>query len=101
MNIEAIHDRVIIRPLEKQTSTAGGILFVAPDSSESFLCGEVVSIGIGRLLDDGTLLPLSVKVGDKVMIYRNAGSEIQNVDGIFRTIRDEEIIFILDNEQND
>lgn len=98
MNIEAVHDRVVIRPLEKQTSTVGGIMFAVPDSSDSFICGEVVSVGPGRLLDDGAILPLSVKVGDKVMIYRGAGSEIQNSDGIFRTIRDEEIILILGNE---
>ena len=98
MNIEAIHDRVVIRPLERQTSTASGIMFSVPDSSESFICGEVVSVGPGRLHDDGAIVPLSVKIGDKVMIYRGAGSEIQNSDGIFRTIRDEEIILILGNE---
>lgn len=98
MNIEAIHDRVVIRPFERQISTANGIMFAVPDSSGSFIYGEVVSVGPGRLLDDGAVLPLSVKVGDKVMIYRGAGSEIQNADGIFRTIRDEEIILILGNE---
>lgn len=97
MNIEAIHDRVVIRPFERQTSTANGIMFTVPDSSESFICGEVVAVGPGRLLDDGAIVPLSVKVGDKVMIYRGAGSEIQNTDGIFRTIRDEEIILIMEN----
>lgn len=100
MNIEAIHDRVVIRPFERRASTAGGIMFTVPDSSEFFICGEVVSVGPGRLLDDGAVVPLSVKVGDKVMIYRDAGSEIQNTEGTFRTIRDEEIILILDNEQN-
>ena len=98
MNIEAIHDRVVIRPFERQASTVGGIMFAVPDSSDSFIYGEVVSVGPGRLLDDGAILPLSVKVGDKVMIYHGAGSEIQNSDGIFRTIRDEEIILILENE---
>lgn len=100
MNIEAIHDRVVIRPFERQISTANGIMFVAPDYSESFIYGEVVSVGPGRLLDDDAVIPLSVKVGDRVMIYRGAGSEIQNSDGVFRTIRDEEIILILENEQN-
>lgn len=100
MNIEAIHDRVVIRPFERQTSTANGTMFAVPDSSESFICGEVVAVGPGRLLDNDAVIHLSVKVGDRVMIYRGAGSEIQNSDGVFRTIRDEEIILIMDNEQN-
>ena len=66
MNIRPLHDRVIVKRVEQETTSPGGI--VLPDSAtEKPVIGEVLAVGNGRLLDNGETKPLAVKVGDKVL----------------------------------
>ncbi|MCW4153362.1 co-chaperone GroES [Halomonas sp. 18H] len=80
MNIRPLHDRVVIRRVEEEQKTAGGI--VLPGSAqEKPTRGEVLAIGNGRILDSGETRPLDVKVGDTVIFKDGFGVEKQKVDG--------------------
>lgn len=76
MNIRPLHDRVVIRRVEEETKTAGGI--VLPGSAaEKPSRGEVLAAGPGKLLDNGEVRPLDVKAGDKVIFGQYAGSTVK------------------------
>jgi len=80
MNIRPLHDRVVIRRMEEETKTAGGI--VLPGSAaEKPNRGEIVAVGTGKPLDNGDVRALSVKVGDQVVFGQYSGSNTIKVDG--------------------
>ena len=75
MNIRPLHDRVLIRRLEEERTSAGGI--VIPDNAaEKPSRGEVVAVGKGKILDNGSVHALDVKAGDKVLFGKYAGTEV-------------------------
>ena len=91
MNIRPLHDRVVVRRLEEETTSAGGI--VLPDSAaEKPSQGEVLAIGAGKLLDNGDVRPLDVKVGDRVLFGQYAGSTVK-IDGEELLVLSESEIF--------
>lgn len=90
MKIRPLYDRVVVRRKEEEQTTAGGILLPG-SAKEKPNQGEVVAIGAGKILDNGDLRPLSVKVGDKVVFGQYAGSNTIEVDG-------EELIIMGENE---
>jgi len=76
MNIRPLHDRVVVRRVEEETKTAGGI--VLPDSAaEKPSQGEVLAVGPGKTLDSGDVRSPDVKVGDKVLFGQYAGSTVK------------------------
>ena len=79
MNIRPLHDRVIVRRMDEEKTSPGGI--VIPDSAtEKPVKGEVLAIGKGKFLENGDVRPLDVKVGDKILFGKYSGTEV-NVDG--------------------
>ena len=79
MNIRPLHDRVVVRRVEDERTSPGGI--VIPDSAtEKPMQGEVLAVGNGKMLDTGEQRPLDVKVGDKVLFGKYSGTEVK-VDG--------------------
>src|SRR5262245_65945392 len=75
MKIRPIHDRVIVRRLEEERKTASGI--VIPDTAaEKPDTGEVVAVGKGKVTDEGRVLPMSVKVGDKILFGKYSGQTV-------------------------
>ncbi len=95
MKIRPLHDRVIVKRVEEERTSAGGI--VLPDSAtEKPSQGEVLAVGNGKLLDNGEVRPLDVKVGDKVLFGKYAGNEVK-VDGEeVIVMREEDIMGILE-----
>ena len=76
MKIRPLHDRVIVRRMEEERTSAGGI--VIPDSAtEKPVQGEIVAVGKGKLLENGEVRPLDVKQGDKVLFAKYGGTEIK------------------------
>ena len=74
--LEPLGDRVIIKPLETEEVSKGGIIL--PDTAkEKPQEGEIIAVGPGKVKDDGTRIPMEVKVGDKVMFAKYAGTEIK------------------------
>ncbi len=91
MKIRPLHDRVVVRRLEEETKTAGGI--VLPDSAaEKPSQGEVLAVGPGKVLDNGDIRALDVKVGDKIIFGQYGGSTVK-VDGEELLIMSESEIF--------
>jgi len=79
VKIKPLHDRVVIKRLGEERTSAGGI--VIPDTAtEKPSRGEVIAIGSGKMLEDGKVIPLAVKQGDKVLFGKYAGTEIK-LDG--------------------
>lgn len=79
IKIRPLHDRVVIRRMEEERTTAGGI--VIPDNAtEKPIRGEVLAVGLGKILENGDTRPLDLKVGDKVLFGKYAGTEIK-IDG--------------------
>jgi chaperonin GroES len=94
MKIRPLHDRVIIKRLEEDKTSPGGILI--PDSAaEKPVRGEVMATGNGKLLENGTVRPLDVKVGDKVLFGKYSGTEVK-VDGVdYLVMREDDIVAVL------
>ncbi|MBU2569829.1 co-chaperone GroES [Methylotuvimicrobium sp. KM2] len=94
MKIRPLHDRVIIKRVEEETKTAGGI--VLPGSAaEKPSQGEVLAVGTGKALDNGQVRALEVKVGDKVLFGKYSGSEVK-IDGEEVVVmREEDIMAVL------
>ena len=89
MNIRPLHDRVVVRRVEEEKTSAGGI--VLPDSAgEKPQEGEVLAVGNGKLLDNGDVRALDVKVGDKVIFGQYGGSTVK-IDG-------EELLILTESE---
>jgi chaperonin GroES len=94
MNIKPLHDRVVIKRMEEERMSAGGI--VIPDSAtEKPIRGEVVAVGQGKPLDSGSLRAPSVKVGDKVLFGKYAGTEVK-LDGTeYLVVKEDDIFAVL------
>ena len=94
MNIRPLHDRVVVKRMEEERTSAGGI--VIPDSAaEKPQKGEIVAVGNGKITDSGEVRALDVKVGDQVLFGKYSGTEIK-VDGVDVLImKEEDILGIL------
>ncbi len=93
MALRPLRDKVVVKPSEGEEKTAGGIFL--PDSAKKKPQeGKVVSVGSGRVLDDGTVKPLTVKVGDTVVYSKYGGTEV-SVAGEDLVILDEDQIFAI------
>lgn len=91
MKIQPLHDKVVIKPLSESEVTASGIVLPDSASKEKPMEGEVVAVGSGKRLDNGTLAPMSVKIGDKVLFTKYAPDEVE-VDGEEYLVIDEDKI---------
>jgi chaperonin GroES len=95
MNITPLYDRVVIKRCEEDKITPGGI--VIPDSAaEKPVKGEIIAVGKGKILDNGNLCPLDVKVGDKVLYGKYAGNEVKIGDEKVLVMRENDIMAVLE-----
>jgi chaperonin GroES len=95
MSIRPLHDRVIIKRMEEERKTPGGI--VIPDSAtEKPIRGKVITVGNGKIMENGNLRPLEVKPGDVVLFGKYSGTEVK-VDGEeLLVMREEDIMGVLE-----
>jgi len=95
MNLRPLHDRVIVKRLDQETKTASGLII--PDAAaEKPDQGQVLAIGKGKILDDGKVRPLDVKVGDRVLFGKYSGQTVK-VDGDeVLVMREEDIMAIVE-----
>ena len=94
MQVRPLHDRVLVKRIEEKEVVKGGIII--PDTAkEKPMEGEIVAVGPGKLLDDGKRAPIDVKVGDRVLIGKYAGTEIKIEDVDYVIMREEEILAVL------
>ncbi len=95
MKIRPLQDRVIVRRVKEEEKTKGG-LYIPDTAKEKPIEATVLAVGNGKLLEDGTVRPLEVKAGDKVLFGKYSGSEVK-IDGEEHIIlREDDILAVLD-----
>ena len=94
MKLRPLHDRVVVRRLEEERTSAGGIII--PDTAaEKPVRGEVLAIGSGKLLENGEVRPLAVKIGDKVLFGKYSGTEVKIEGQDILVMREDDIMAII------
>ena len=94
MTIRPLHDRVLIKRVEEQETLKGGIII--PDTAkEKSQEGEVISIGTGKTLENGSIVPLEVKEGDRILFGKYSGTDIRLQDQDYLILREDEIVGVL------
>lgn len=92
--IKPLRDRVVVKRVQEETKTPGGI-YIPDNAKEKPVDAVVVAVGSGKLCDDGSIKPLEVQVGDRVVIGKYAGNEIK-VDGVnVSIVREEDILAVI------
>lgn len=95
MKIRPLHDRIVVKRVEEEKTSPGGI--VIPDTAkEKPIQGEVIAVGNGKLLDSGEKRALDVKVGDKVLFGKYSGTEVK-IDGVdYLMLREDDVMGVLE-----
>ena len=96
MNIRPLQDRVIIKRMEEEKTSPGGI--VIPDSAtEKPIKGEVIAVGNGLVLDNGEIRPLDLKVGDKVLFGKYSGTEVKLDGEELVVMKEDDVMAVLED----
>jgi len=97
MNLRPLYDRIVVKRIEEKETTRNGILI--PDSAkEKPQEGEIMAVGRGKMLDDGTVVALDVKIGDRILFGKYSGNETK-LDGMeYIIMREEDVLGVLHGE---
>jgi chaperonin GroES len=98
MNIRPLHDRIVVKRMKASDSTAGG-LFIPDSAKEKPQEGKVVAVSRGKRLEDGTLMPLDVAVGDHILYGKYTGSEIRLAGEEYLIVREDEVLGVLEGAE--
>ena len=95
MKIRPLHDRILVQRLEEEQKSKGGIII--PDTAkEKPQEGKIIAVGKGKMLEDGKIAPLDVKVGDKVLFSKYAGSEVKIEGEEYSIMREDDILGVIE-----
>jgi chaperonin GroES len=95
MKVKPLHDRILIKRVEEKETVKGGIII--PDTAkEKPQEGEVIAVGTGKKTEEGKVIPLDVKAGDRILFGKYSGTEIKIDDQEYLIIREEEVLGILE-----
>jgi chaperonin GroES len=95
MKLRPLQDRILVKRIEEQEKTAGGI-YIPDTAKEKPVMGMVVSVGNGKKGEDGKVIPLDVKAGDKVLFGKYSGSEVKVEADDFLIMREDDILGIIE-----
>ncbi len=95
MNIRPLYDRIVVKRIEQEEVMQGG-LYIPDTAKEKPQEGEVVAVGQGKRLEDGSLVPLEVKVGDRILFGKYSGSDIKIDGDEYLIMREDEVLGILE-----
>jgi chaperonin GroES len=99
MNIRPLHDRIVVKRIEEDQTKIGG-LFIPDSAKEKPQQGEVVAVGNGKRNDEGKLIPMDVKVGDRVLFGKYSGSDVPKTYGDDHLImREDEILAVIEGAE--
>lgn len=95
VSVRPLYDRILVRRIEEKESVKGGIII--PDTAkEKPQEGEVIAVGNGRKTEDGKVIPLDVKVGDRILFGKYSGTDIRIDDEEFLILREEEVLGVIE-----
>ena len=97
MNIRPLYDRIVVKRLENNEDKTAGGLFIPDSAKEKPQEGEVVAVGQGKRGDDGKLMPLDVKAGDRILFGKYSGSDIKMDGNEYLIMREDEVLGVIDN----
>ncbi len=95
MNLKPLGDRVVVKPLGEEEATKSG-LYIPDSAKEKPIKGEVVAIGTGKMLDNGTRVPMDLKEGQKVIFAKYGGTEIKLEDTKYVILSERDVLAIVD-----
>ncbi|HZJ67185.1 MAG TPA: co-chaperone GroES [Kofleriaceae bacterium] len=95
MMIRPLYDRILAQRLDEQDKTSGG-LFIPDNAKEKPLEAVVIAVGSGKLLANGTVQPIAVKAGDKILVAKYAGSDVKLVGKDHIIVREDDILAVLE-----
>ncbi|MCK5697642.1 MAG: co-chaperone GroES [Gammaproteobacteria bacterium] len=95
MNIRPLGDRLVVRRIEEETKTAGGI-YIPDSATEKPSEGEVIAVGNGRTASNGNLIAMEVKSGDKVIFGKYSGSEVKVGDETLLIMKEEDVLAVVE-----
>jgi chaperonin GroES len=97
MNFRPLHDRILIKRIEEKETAKGGIII--PDSAkEKPQEGEVIAVGNGKKTEDGKIIPLDVKAGDRILFGKYSGTEIKVDNEDFLILKEEEVLGVVEGK---
>ncbi len=96
MKVKPLHDRVLVKPFEEEEEKTSGGIIIPDTAKEKPQKGEVVAVGDGRILDNGEKVPMCVKVGDKVLYGKYAGTEVKIEGEKYLVMREDDIYAIIE-----
>src|SRR6476660_6140654 len=96
MNIRPLYDRIVVTRIEDDTEKTAGGLFIPDSAKEKPQEGEVIAVGAGKRNDDGKLIPLDVKAGDRILFGKYSGSDIKLDGNDYLIMREDEVLGVLD-----
>ena len=94
MNVKPLSDRIIIRPLDAEEKTAGGII-IPDNAKEKPQKGEVIAIGTGKIADSGQKIEMTLKAGDKILYGKYSGTEVSIEGTDFLIMRESDVLAVL------
>lgn len=94
MNIRPLYDRILVKRVTADETTKSG-LYIPPTAKEKPQEGEVIAVGNGKVLDNGTVRPLEVKVGDKVLFAKYGGTETKVDESEHLILREDEVLAVI------
>lgn len=95
MNIRPLHDRLIVKRLDEEEKTKGGII-IPDNAKEKPQQGEVIATGNGKVLEDGKRVPLEIKKGDKVLFGKYSGTEIKIDGSEYLMMKEEDVLGVVE-----
>src|SRR2546430_10587052 len=98
MNIRPLYDRIVLRRVENEAEKTHGGLYIPDSAKEKPQEGEVVSVGKGKRLEDGKIVPLDVQPGDRILFGKYSGSDIKIDNEEYMIMREDEVLGILENQ---
>ena len=97
MNIRPLYDRIVVKRIDDDTDKTAGGLFIPDSAKEKPQQGEVVAAGQGKRNDEGKLIPLDVKVGDRILFGKYSGSDIKSDGNEYLIMREDEVLGVIEN----
>jgi len=97
MNIRPLYDRIVVKRLDNEAEKTAGGLFIPDSAKEKPQEGEVVAVGQGKRGDDGKLMPLDVKAGDRILFGKYSGSDIKMDGNEYLIMREDEVLGVIEN----
>jgi len=96
MNIRPLYDRIVVKRIDDETEKTAGGLFIPDSAKEKPQQGEVVAVGQGKRNEDGKLIPLDVKAGDRILFGKYSGSDIKIDNNEYLIMREDEVLGVLE-----